>query len=153
MTHTFNRTDPVVQQSQRLKAEEMEALHKRIDELETWKKGAEEVLDDLRLQEVAKLIGVPLGCAVAPRILPALQEYQERIAELEEELQTGSWKQLAQDHAELLGRYAMLENSAKAAERERIIDLLDTHYTVNGCGKLWLTRENLRAAFKSEEDL
>lgn len=61
-------------------------LKRRIEELEAWKESAMQVLNDVNLQKIGKILKVPLGASIAEKIVPSLLAMQARIKELEAEL-------------------------------------------------------------------
>lgn len=59
-------------------------LKKQIEELEGWKKSALAIIPDL--QEIGKLLNLPLGESVHDKIIPAIKSMQQRIQYLELDL-------------------------------------------------------------------
>jgi len=56
----------------------MSDLQKRIDELEAWKESALKVMPDF--QAIGKLMGLPLGADVSPKIVPWMTQSKQQIA-------------------------------------------------------------------------
>lgn len=58
-------------------------LIKRNEELEAWKKESMEVMSNLNLQEVGKVLNLKLGTDISKQILPSIQLLIKRNKELE----------------------------------------------------------------------
>jgi hypothetical protein len=54
-------------------------LQAKIAELKNWKSEASKILDDLKLQEVGKELGLTVGTDIAPHILPGIQKLKNRL--------------------------------------------------------------------------
>ena len=71
--------------------EDLDKANQKIAEMEAWKESALKVMSDINLQEVAKLLSIPLGASISDKIVPGIEAIQfdnifllARIREMEE---------------------------------------------------------------------
>lgn len=65
---------------------EIMALRERVEELEAWKESAKNVLSNLKLQELGKVLDIKLGEDISSNVFPKVKSLNERVGELEDML-------------------------------------------------------------------